>query len=160
MLLALLLGLLATLIVFPETPPARALHRFLVEPIARRLNRVRFGHVVFGAALLLIGALLFMGLADEGLKLFSLFAPEAVSWFAMFDVAMFLDVFALAVAIAATTRLKAMRDHIVARIRTAVTQTRLALRSGRQRARRDKSTTARPTASDDPDPFGAGYAFG
>lgn len=160
MLLSLLLGILVTLIVFPTAPVAQTLHRFLVEPVARRLSRVRFGHVLFAAALSAIGAVLFMGMAGEGLKLFSLFAPEAVSWFAMFDAALFLDVFAMAVAIAATTRLRSVGDQIVTRVRSALTRPRSSANGGRQRARRDKSTTARPKRSDDPDPFGAGYAFG
>ena len=160
MLLSVLLGLLATLIVFPETPTARALHRFLVEPLARRMSRVRLGHVLFAAVLTVIGAALFLLFEGEGLRLFGMMAPDVVGWFAMFDVALFVDVFAMALAIAATTRLKAVRDQIIARVRIVPSHIRLALKGGRQRARRDKSTSSRTKRSDDPDPLGAGYAFG
>lgn len=87
-------------------------------------------------------------------------APEVATWFAMFDVSLFIDVFAVALAVAATNRLRAVRDQIVAGISLVPGHIRSALSGRRQRARRDKLTTARPERSDDPDPFGAGYAFG
>lgn len=161
MLLSLLLGVLATLIVFPETPTARTLHRVLVEPVARRMSRVRLGHVLFAAAMTAIATVLIIAFEGEGLRVFGMLAPDAVGWFAMFDVTLFVDVFAMAVAVAATARLKAVRDQVVARARDALTPVRSALKGSRQRARRDKSTTPRPKRSDDPDPFGAaGYALG
>ncbi|HEX8470822.1 MAG TPA: hypothetical protein VF633_06895 [Brevundimonas sp.] len=158
--LSLLVGILATVIVFPETPIARTLHRHLVERVAQGMNRVRLAHIVFGAALTAIGMVFIVVFEGEGLRVFGMMAPEAVSWFAMFDVALFLDVFAMTLALAATTRLKAARDQIIAGIRLVPGHIRSALSSGRRRARRDKSTTVRPKRSDDPDPFGAGYAFG
>ena len=85
--------------------------------MAGRMSRVRFGHMRFAAVLTAIGAALVLMFEGEGLRMFSLLAPEAVSWFAMFDVALFLDVFAMAVAVAATTRLKAVRDQIIAGVR-------------------------------------------
>ena len=160
MLLGLLLGILGTLILFPDAPVARTLHRFLVEPVARRLSRVRMGHILFAAVLTAIGAVLILAFEGEGLKLFTLMAPDAIGWFAMFDVSLFVDVFAMAVAVAATARLKAVRDQITARVRVVPSPIRSALSGRRQRMRRDKSTAARPNRSDDPDPFGAGYAFG
>lgn len=160
MLLSLLLAVLATLIVFSETPMARALHRVVVEPVARRLSRVRLGHVLFAAAMTAIATVLILAFEGEGLRVFGMLAPDAVGWFAMFDVTLFVDVFAMTLAVAATTRLKAVRDHIVARVGVILTPLRSALKGGRQRTRRDKSTTPRPKRSDDPDPFGASYAFG
>ena len=160
MLLIVLLGVLVTLIVFPETPAARMLHRFLIEPPARRMSRVRFGHMLFGVALTVIGAILFLMFEGEGLRVFGMMAPEVATWFAMFDVALFIDVFAVALALGATNRLRAVRDQIIAGIRLVPGHIRSTLSGRRQRARRDTSTTARPKRSDDPDPFGAGYAFG
>lgn len=160
LILGLLIGALATLIVFPETPMARALHRVLVAPAARRLNRVRLGHLVFALVLTTMGAGLFALFEGEGLRLFGMMAPDVVGWFAMFDVSLFLDVFAMALALAVTTRLRAVRDQIIARATRLLDPVRRAARGGRQRARRTRSTPARPKRSDDPDPFGAGYAFG
>ena len=160
MLLSVLLGILVTLIVFPETPAARMLHRFLIEPPARRMSRVRFGHMLFGVALTMIGATLFLMFEGEGLRVFGMMAPEVATWFAMFDVALFIDVFAMALAVAATARLRAVKDQIVAGVSLVPGHIRRALSGGRQRARRDKSNTTRPKRSHDPDPFGAGYAFG
>lgn len=160
MLLSVLVGILATLIIFPETPIAKALHRFLVESLERRISRLRLGHLLLGVALTTVGAVLFMMFEGEGLRLFGMIAPEVATWFAVFDVALFIDVFAMAVAVAATTRLKAVRDQIIAGISLVPGHIRSALSSGRQRARRDKSTSARPERSDDPDPLGASYVFG
>lgn len=160
MLLSVLLGVLATLTIFPDAPVAQTLHRSLVEPVARRLSRMRIGHILFAAALTATGTALFLLFEGEGLRLFGMMAPEVATWFAMFDVALFIDVFAMAVAVTATARLKAARDQVIAGVRLVPRHIRSVLSGGRQRARRDKSTTARPKRSDDPDPFGAGYAFG
>jgi hypothetical protein len=96
----------------------------------------------------------------EGVRLVGMAAPEVVAWLGMFDAAAVLDLAALAIAMAATTRFRAVRDRVLALAGQAVTAVRAGLRSGRQRARRDRPTAPRPTRSDDPDPFGARYVFG
>jgi hypothetical protein len=160
MLLCLLLGVLATLIAFPETPIGRALHRVLVEPVVRRLSRIRPGHLIFFAALAAVVTAMILLFEWEGVRLVGMAAPEVVAWLGMFDAAAVLDLAAVAIAMAATTRFRAVRDRVLALAGQAVTAVRAGLRSGRQRARRDRPTAPRPTRSDDPDPFGARYAFG
>jgi hypothetical protein len=160
MLLCLLLGVLATLIAFPETPIGRALHRVLVEPVVRRLSRIRPGHLIVFAALAAGVTAMILLFEWEGVRLVGMAAPEVVAWLGMFDAAAVLDLAALAIAMAATTRFRAVRDRVLALAGQAVTAVRAGLRSGRQRARRDRPTAPRPTRSDDPDPFGARYVFG
>jgi Zn-dependent protease with chaperone function len=162
MLLCLLLGVLATLIAFPETPVGRTLHRVLVEPLARRLNRIRPGHLIFAATLIAFATTLVLLFEWEGVRLVGMAAPEVMSWLAMFDAAAVLDLAALAVAMAATTRFRTVRDRVSALADQVVTAARRVLARGRRRSR---PTAPRPPRSDDPDPAGwpAGwkaYAFG
>jgi hypothetical protein len=159
MLLCLLLGILATLIAFPQTSIGRALHRLLVAPLARRLNRIRPGHLIFAAALIGFATALILLFEWEGVRLVGMAAPEVASWLAMFDAAAVLDLAAVAIAMAATTRFRAVRDRVLALGDQAVAAVRTALTPGRQRSRRDRPTAPRPTRPEYPDPFGA-YAFG
>ena len=160
MLLCLLLGILATLIAFPETPIGRALHRVLVEPLARRLNRIRPGHLIFAAALIGFATGLILLFEWEGVRLVGMAAPEVMSWLAMFDAAAVLDLAAVAVAMAATTRFRTVRDRVLMMAGQMVTVARTVLTRGPQRAFKARPTAPKPPRSDDPDPAWAGYAFG
>jgi hypothetical protein len=159
MLFCLLLGVLAILIVCPDTFVGRALHRVLVEPLARRLDRVRAGHLLFAGLLTAAATGLILLFEGEGLRLIGMAGPEVAAWLGMFDAAAVLDLAALAVAMAATTRFRAVRDRILTLARRAVAVVRLMPGRGRERSRRDRPTAPRPTRSDDPDPFGD-YVFG
>ncbi len=160
MLLSLLLGILAVLIVFPETAMARALFRWLVQPLAEKLNRVRPGHLVFAAVLIALATALIVFFEWEGVRLVGMAAPEVVSWLAMFDVAAVLDLAAVAIAMAAATRFRAVRDRALAMAGQMVTVARTVLTRGRQRAFKARPTAPKPPRSDDPDPAWVGYAFG
>lgn len=89
-------------------PPGSGLRRLLVEAPARRLERVRLGHVLFYCGLTLIGGALFWLFEAEGLRLFSLMAPDVVVWFTLFDVSLYLDALVLGVTLSATTRVRAV----------------------------------------------------
>jgi len=160
MLLCLLLGILATLIAFPETPIGRALRRLLVAPLARRLNRIRPGHLIFAAALIGFATGLILLFEWEGVRLVGMAAPEVMSWLAMFDAAAVLDLAAVAIAMAATTRFRAVRDRVLMMAGQMVTVARTVLTRGPQRAFKARPTAPKPPRSDDPDPAWAGYAFG
>lgn len=165
MLLCLFLGALATLMAFPETPVGRALHRLLVQPLARRLNRVRSGHLIFAAVLITFATALILLFEWEGVRLVGMAAPEVVSWLAVFDVAAVLDLAAVSIAMAATARFRAVRDRMLTLGGQAVTIVRKALTRGRRRLPKTRPTAPKPPRSDDPDPAGwpAGrnaYAFG
>jgi hypothetical protein len=159
MLLSLMLGVLAILIVFPETPMARALSRVLVQPLAARLNRVRPGHLIFAGVLIALATALIMVFEWEGVRLVGMFAPEVTGWLAMFDAAAVLDLAAVAIAMAATTRFRAVRGRVLAMAGQVVTVARTVLARGRRRSTKPRPTAPRPLRSDDPDPAGA-YAFG
>jgi hypothetical protein len=165
MLLCLLSGVLATLILFPETPMGRVLHRVLVETLARRLNRIRAGHLMFAGVLIAFATGLILLFEWEGVRLVGMAAPEVAAWLGMFDAAAVLDLAAVAVAMAANSRFRAARDRVLALIDRLVATVRGALARGRQRSRRDRPTAPRPIRSDDPDPAPSlarwtNYAFG
>ena len=135
----------------PTTSIGRGLHRLLVETPARRLNALSPGRIAFYAALGAAGLVLFGLFELEGLRLFSLFTPELILWFGMFDVAVFLDVFILAAALGATSRIRAARATLVQGVR----QISSSLRS--RTAARPRAPKARPVCADkadsaDPDP--------
>ena len=158
--LALIFAVLLTMVVFPMAPTSTFLSRLLVDPCVRRLNRVRPGHTAFTLALIGMGAVLFLLFEAEGLRLFSMMAPEIVVWFSLFDVAVLFDIFVVAGALAATTRLRAARDQALVML-TRVTAGPIAFaRAARQRARRlRQAASSKPRRTDDPDPFGIGLAF-
>lgn len=103
------------LVAFPTTEIGRCLRKILVEAPARRLNRTTPGRIVFYAAMGVMGLILFALFEVEGLRLFGLFAPELIMWFGLFDVALFLDVFIIAVTFGATSRVQAVRSQVVRR---------------------------------------------
>lgn len=161
MLLSLLLGTLAVLIVFPETPMARALHRLLVQPLAARMNRVRPGHLIFAGVLIALATTLIVFFEWEGVRLVGMAAPEVMGWLAMFDAAAVLDLAAVAVAMAATTRFRVVRDRVLAIAGQVVAAVRPVLARGRRHSPKARPTAPRPKRSDDPDPAGwVAYAFG
>ena len=149
--LAVVALVIALLAAFPTTKIGRGLHKLLVEQTARRLNLITPGRTVFYTAMALTGLALFGLFEAEGLRLFSLFTPELILWFGMFDVAVFLDVFILAAALGATSRIRAARATLVQGVR----QISSSLRS--RTAARPRAPKARPVCADkavsaDPDP--------
>lgn len=136
---------------FPTTRIGRGLHRLLVETPARRLNALSPGRIAFYAALGVAGLVLFGLLEFEGLRLFSLFTPELILWFGMFDVAVFLDVFILAAAMGATARLRAMRAAMVQAVRQITAWLR-PRPTARPRAPKARPVRVKKARSTDPDP--------
>lgn len=153
---ALVVALLAA---FPTTI-GRGLNKLLVETPARRLNTLSPGRIAFYAALGTAGLILFGLFEAEGLRLFSLFTPELILWFGMFDVALFLDVFILAAALGATSRIRAARAALVHSFRLVWTPG--ILRStARTRAPRSPrpARPAKPSADPDPTSDLGAFAF-
>ena len=141
----------------PATGLGRALHRLLVETPARRLNALSPGRIAFYAALGAAALILFGLFELEGLRVFSLFAPELILWFGMFDVAVFLDVFILAAALGATARFRAMRAALVQRVRPLAAALRLRP-TARPCAPKVRPVRADEAGSDEPDPGWALFA--
>ena len=151
---ALVVALLAA---FPTTRIGRVLHRLLVETPARRLNALSPGRIAFYAGLGAAGLILFGLLEFEGLRLFSLFTPELILWFGMFDVAVFLDVFILAAAMGATARFRAMRAALMQGARQIGGSLRVRPAS-RRRSPKTRPVRADKPGSADPDPGWAVFA--
>jgi hypothetical protein len=103
------------LVAFPTTLAGKALRELLVDNPARWLSRVTPGRFAFYFGLGAVGLILFWLFGAEGVRLFSLMAPDLIVWFTVFDVSVFLDVLLLSVALTANTRLRAVRADIVRR---------------------------------------------
>lgn len=160
MLLLVMLSVLGLLVLFPETPIARNLHRLLVQQPARRLAKLTPGRMAFWLALGLMGLVLFVLFEADGVRLFTFMAPDIVMWFTMFEVALFLDVFLIAAAMVATTRVRVVRDQVVQAVRRALRSISAGHR-GRDRSPRSRPERPSKPPCDDPDPWAslsyAGY---
>jgi len=104
MLIWLVAAALGAMLLFPQTTTGRALRRLLVEAPAAALNRLRRGHLALVA---LVGVMLAIALAmgREGFIVAGQ-VPEAIAWFAAFDIATYVDVIALGLIVATAVRLK------------------------------------------------------
>lgn len=98
-----LLWLIALL--FPETPVAGLFRRLLVELPARLLTpgRAAVALVVIAAATLILG-----WMKADGVGLLAQGLPEGVGWLVTFDIASYVDVAIVAVAAAATVRMRGL----------------------------------------------------
>ncbi len=133
-------AILALLLVFPETDIGRALTRWLVEAPARALNSVRPGKLVFYVALAALGTTLTGLFEADGARLFGMMLPDALVWFAMFDVGVFVDAMLITTAILASNGLSAART----RLATAARRIRAVVAFRRApRSRRPRKTAAR-----------------
>lgn len=147
------------LVVFPTTSVGKALRNLLVDGPARRLNRITAGRLAFYFGLGALGLILFGLFEAEGLRLFSLMAPELVVWFVMFDVSLFLDVFFLGIALAATDRARVIRAAILEKL-DGVRMVLVTRASARGRAAKPPTRKAAKVVSKDPDPLGYALARG
>ena len=100
-----LLGLCLAMVLAPETPAARFLHRALIALPARGLARISRGHIVYSLVLVALAAAALAFLDEELLVVLSLMAPEALAWFAMFEIGTLIETFVLVTAAATTLRL-------------------------------------------------------
>jgi hypothetical protein len=146
------LACLLALAAFPTSSIGRVLRRYLVEAPARRLNAIKAGHIVILVGLALVG-LIFYGLFDaEGLRVFGLMAPEIGVWFSTFELSLVMDVLAVGLAVAATTRFRDRALLVGDAIRRAASWL------ARRIAPRGRASAPRPPktdeASGDPEPWG------
>jgi hypothetical protein len=143
------------LVAFPTTRLGKGLRSALVERPAQWLNGMTTGRFLFYLALSGGGLTLFCLFEVEGLRLFGMLAPELLVWFAFFDVAIFVDVLILSISLAATGKMRAVRAHVVQRLK-GISQTFNVRKRGRQRGIR--ITRIRPTKApiDDPEPVFSG----
>ncbi|WP_409020081.1 hypothetical protein [Brevundimonas vesicularis] len=154
---------IATLIIillaaFPATSIGKTLRNWLVDAPARRLNRVTPGHLAFYLSLGVIGFTLFSLFGAEGLRLFSLMAPELAVWFVVFDVSLFLDVFLLSIALAATNQARIIRAEVLRKL-DCVRMAVISRGSARARATKPVTRKAKKAVAEDPDPWGQVLAW-
>lgn len=129
----------AVLLIAPETPIARGLHRMIVAAPVRLLARVGRGHVLLAllAAMAIGGTFLIFD--GEAVRLLSLAAPDALAWATMIDLATVLDAAFAAVMLATSVRWRVMLGRPVRRPQAS--------RQRRSATRR----VERPAANDDED---------
>jgi len=103
MLITLFFAAVAVMMLWPRTTAGAFLRRWLVEAPARRL---RPGVLIFGAVLLIVVAAAVTFGGSDGFMVAAQ-APEAVAWFATFDVATWIDVIVVAWVLSASGRIGA-----------------------------------------------------
>lgn len=157
-LLATLLG--AALLImglFPETPLGRRLHDALVERPAAALSRFGLARTVALTAFLLFGLFLFWVGEAEGVRLFAMMAPEALTWLALFDAGVVIDLIGLTLIAGGAGRLRPALDRMRRMLAHGLTVTaapaRRAARAVRIVARR--VTSSLRNDADDRPAFGA-----
>ena len=123
MLVLMLCAALIAIAMSPDTLIGKGLKRLLIELPARALSRLTPGRIAIGLAVLAVAALVAVLYEAEGLRLLGLALPEGAAWVAAFDVATFLDLFTAVAMVAATARLRDLRDS--ARAITAWTRSRV-----------------------------------
>lgn len=166
--LTLVLLTIGLLVTFPVTAIGKQLRERLVEAPARWLGTLTPGRVAIYVALALSGLILFGLFEAEGLRLFAYMAPEAVVWFTLFDVALYVDVFLVGAALLASVRVRTLRvmaAHLLGRVWRATAPLRLALAgltlarlSGRARQPRVRRPRKLPPPANDADPDPAAWA--
>jgi hypothetical protein len=146
---------LAVMLAAPHSSAGRALRRTLVEIPAERLNRVRRGHLILAALVLAAAALALMA-GREALTLYAPYQAELVGWFAAFDIATYVDVFAAAVIVAAAVRLKSAMA--LARLALEAVRRRRNSASAAQRGRSLRRKRNAPPADSEGEPWPAALA--
>lgn len=155
--LILMLGLMAAMVWSGHpSDSGRILRRWLVERPAVWLSRMRLAHVALAFLALAVLATAFVVFDAEGLKLAGATVAEAGTWFIAFDVATYIEVYAVLLLLGATRQarmaaeaVRAMAHQVVGR----ATQTcRGWVRQAAGRVRR-----ARRAGRRDQDPDGAGW---
>lgn len=97
---------------FPETQAGKLVWRLLVDLPAKLLARVTPARATLGLILLIeIGGMIAYA-KTEGLIVTGLGMPEALVWFATFDISTFFDVIAVAWLLAATVKFRAARNAV------------------------------------------------
>jgi hypothetical protein len=148
MLAIFLFAVLAVAVLAPETPLGRAFRELLIEAPARKLNNFKRSHFV--ALIFAVGVLVvvYVFAKTDGVRLFALGFPEALSWFIAFDVATYIDAIALAALLASVVRLRAafLVLYSAAILVRGWVLTRLQGRRFRQSGRASRRRRTPPTA--------------
>lgn len=138
MLIGMLIAVLITMRLFPETPTARALHEYLVEQPLAWVSRVDRRKLLYGAMLALLMFSFWEAIAVFG-------SMDLITVYA-FDMALYLDAVIAIATISATTRVSVFRSYLRGRFARLFAR-RPASRTG-TRPRQSRSTRSRLPAND------------
>ena len=157
-LLSLMLLIVLGLTVADEGPVGIVLRRWLVEAPAQLLARLSRGRVLGLGLVVLLGVAAILLFETDGLRLFSMAAPDMIAWVLMFDVTVIFDLVVLTIslrAVAGWRGLVRQRDMALSRARAMIGRIRGGARPRSGRVR--KPRPPRPPSGDgEPDP---GFAF-
>ncbi|VXC02837.1 hypothetical protein [Brevundimonas sp. G8] len=158
MLLSLMLLIVLGLTVADEGLVGIALRRWLVEAPARLLARLSRGRMLGLGLVVLLGVAAILLFEAEGVRLFSMAAPDMIAWVLMFDVTVIFDLVILAIslrAVAGWRGLVRQRDMALSRAGALIGRIRRGARSRGGRTRKPWAPRS-PSSDGEPDP---GFAF-
>ncbi len=158
MLLSLVLLILLGLTAADEGPVGIALRRWLVEATAQLLARLSRGRVLGLGLVVLLGVAAILVFEAEGVRLFSMAAPDMIAWVLMFDVTVIFDLVVLTIglrAVAGWRGLVRQRDLALGLIRTLTTRIGRGARPRSGRTRKPRPPRS-PSSDGEPNP---GFAF-
>jgi len=143
MLIAMVFAVMALALLFPESGIGGALRRLLIEEPARRLGRLRRGHLLLALVLFALLAAAYAIGRQDGMIVAGQLGAEGLSYAMAFDLATWLDVTAIALILAATTPLRAAIRLATDLTRRSVRRLMAPLRS-RASGRARRARAARP----------------
>jgi hypothetical protein len=163
MLIATVFAVLALALWFPETRSGGVLRRLLIDAPARRLDRLKRGHVVLALTVFAVLAAAWAIGRQDGLIVAGQMSAEGLSYAMVFDLATWLDVTAIALAIGAAVRLREAIGLAAVQARQWASRRAGPLMATltsltRGRARRPRPTP-RPRHGEDPDRPATGLAW-
>lgn len=133
----------AALLLAGTTRTGRSMRVALIDRPAAWLNRFTRGQAIFLGISLLFAALLFWIMEEEGLRLFSMYVPELMGLLASVEFTAAIDAVAVAIATAASVRLRGL---------AAWARTRVPGRAPRIRAQRTRRPAPPANDADGPAP--------
>ena len=148
-----LLTLWLTMLIAPDTPVGRYLHRILVVAPAERLGRITRGQILLAIALFAVAGIAMWLTEGDGLRLLSMAAPDISMWITTFEVTTYIDVAAAALIAASTVRFSAMGSRL-----RAVLPGKTRRQSRRASRARRVRRPVRPSADNDEDAVVIGVA--
>jgi hypothetical protein len=153
-LLSLMLLIVLGLTAADEGPVGIVLRRWLVEAPARSLARLSHGRVLGLGLVVLLGFAAILLFDAEGVRLFSMAAPDMIAWVLMFDVTAVFDLVVLAISLSAGAGWRGLvrgRDMALGLVRTLTRRIRRSARSRRGRSRKPRPPRS-PSSDGEPDP--------
>lgn len=130
-----------------QGPVGRFLRRRLVETPARLLSNLSRGQLLGLTLVLLLGGAAAFLFEAEGLRLFSMAAPELTTWVMVFDVTVVFDMAVLTLTLQAVARGRDL-NRILRRVFQTVAARTSAVGRRRRTRRRRKPRAPRPDADD------------